>query len=406
MLDGRWRSEDRNVSTPQDVSRYLEAIRRDECPARLDWSQFLAIPAPYAGVRATQREVTTRYRRNGYEWDIHATLHTPEREVDFTLAFVFFHGGADTEKVFDLTPDGRPGTARVLAEQGFKVLAITYPGHYAPGNRWDEPIATRQPVYLLDRKLGLEETLDRNLKCTFNTILQGAGQLVSENLGGRRIIAWGHSTGGPMAAALHAFAPGNRVIGLAGFGTGGPDGWRKEWREKTGAEKFHELAVDHVSRRSPTTYREAGYEDPEDLTPWGKPEALFRWAEHSHRSQIKTSLCDNQHRAIVEALPRYAAHTGLPLSEYTDHLQDPPSAWLETIAVLAVVGDNDKGHWVAGKEIADKREMFMIAKYREAGVKRAQVVLVPRYGHFGFMELHNEKLAYLWLWALQAGYFD
>ena len=38
-----------------------------------------------------------------------------------------------SEKIMDLTPDGRPGLARVLASQGFKALALTYPGHYPPG---------------------------------------------------------------------------------------------------------------------------------------------------------------------------------------------------------------------------------------------------------------------------------
>jgi hypothetical protein len=30
---------------------------------------------------------------------------------------------------------------------------------------------------------------------------------------------------------------------------------------------------------------------------------------------------------------------------------------------------------------------------------------MPRYGHVGYCELHNEKIAYLWLWAYKNGYF-
>jgi pimeloyl-ACP methyl ester carboxylesterase len=388
------------------VRGYLAGLEGGESPVRLSWEQWLAIGAPYKEVGFTQKEVTARYSRNGYDWDIHGSLYTPAKEVDPSLAFVFFHGGADSESVFDLTPDGRPGQARALAAQGFTVLAISYPGHFPPGNKWQVPIAERQPLYLLDRDLPRDEVLDRNLKCTFNTILQGAGQLVSENLPGRDILAWGHSTGGPMSWALTRFAPNNKVIGMTSFGTGGPDGWRKEWREATGAEKYVELPVDHVSRRSPHTYREAGYEDPADLMPWGGPEELFKWASWSHRSQIKTSLCDNQHRGIVKILEEYPKRTGLPLEEYVDHLEAPDPAWLRSIAVLALVGDNDKGHWVCnGKDLPEKREMYMARKFREAGVARNHVVLIPRYGHFGFMELHNEKFVYLWLWALKQGYF-
>ena len=387
------------------VRAFLDGLAGDDIPLNLTWEQWLDIGPPHDEAPFEIREVTARTARNGYDWDIHGRLYTPETAADPGLAFVFFHGGADSEMVFDQTPDRRPGPARVLAAQGHHVLTISYPGHYAPGNHWAVPMATRSPCYLLDRELSADEVLDRNLKCTFNVIVEGAGALVAENLGGRDIIAWGHSTGGSMAAGLHRFADGNRVIGLAGFGSGGPDGWRKQWRETTGAEKFIQLPVDHISRRSPESYRASGYEDPADLCPWGGPEELFQWAGSAHRSQIKTSLCDNQHRGIAEILPDYAARTGLPEAEYLGHLDDPDGDWLKSIAVLLLVGENDKGHWVAGARLSDKREMFMAGKYRAAGVKRCHVVLVPRYGHFGFMGLHNEKFVFLWLWALKDGYF-
>ncbi|MCH8917255.1 MAG: alpha/beta fold hydrolase [Proteobacteria bacterium] len=387
------------------VRAYLDGLGGDELPLRLTWEQWLDIGPPHDQVPFEIREVTARFSRNGYDWDIHGRLYTPEHAADRSLAFVFFHGGADSEMVFDQTPDRRPGPARVLAAQGHCVLTISYPGHYPPGNHWAAPIETRQPIYLLDRTLPEDEVLDRNEKCTFNVILQGAGALVADNLGGRDIIAWGHSTGGPMAAHLHRFTD-NRVIGLAGWGSGGPDGWRKQWREATGAEGSTEYPVGHVSRRSPDTYRASGYVDPADLCLWGGPEELFQWAQSAHRSQIKTGLCDNQHRGMVDALEAWPRATGLPREEFFDHLGDPDPDWLKSIAVLLLVGDNDKGHWVAGEALAHKREMFMAEKYRAAGVKRCHVVLIPRYGHFGFMEQYGEKFVYLWLWALENGYFE
>ena len=386
------------------VRAYLDGLKGDDILVPLDWDQWLDIAPPQEAVPFDIREVTARYARNGYVWDIHGRLYTPENGAAGRPAFVFFHGGADSEMVFDETPDGRPGQARVLAGQGYTVLSVTYPGHYAPGNNWAEPIATRQPIYLLDRDLPADEVLDRNDKCTFNVILTGAAHLVADHLAGRNIITWGHSTGGPMAAHLHRFV-GNRVLGIAGFGSGGPDGWRKAWREATDAEGYTEFPPGHMSRRSPDTYRASGYEDPEDLCPWGGPEQLFQWAENAHRSQIKTGLCDNQHRGMVEALEAWPGATGLPREEFFDHLCDPDPDWLRTASMLLLVGDNDKGHWVAGDNIADKPEMFMARKYRESGARRCHVALIPRYGHFGFMELHNEKFVYLWLWALENGYF-
>jgi pimeloyl-ACP methyl ester carboxylesterase len=384
--------------------KYLDGLKSRDLLLKLTWDEWLTIAEPYEKIAFSTRDITVRYNRNGFDWDIHATLYTPEKEINSRQAFVLFHGGAGSEKIMDLTPDGRPGLARVLCAQGFKTLALTYPGHYPPGGIWTQPIAERMPIYLHDQQLSKEEILDRNLKCTFNTILQGAGLLTDAYLAGREIFAFGHSTGGPMAAHLARFLKEAKVIGLVGFGSGGPDGWRKQWRDKTGAEKYAEKPLDHISRRSPDSFRESGYVDPPELTPWGGADDYIRLVSPL-RSQMKTSLCDNQHNAAVGILEEYSKRTGLPREEYFDHLQDPDPSWLRTIRVLLVVGENDKGHWVKGDRLEDKREMFMGTKYA-AMTRGAHVVLIPRYGHVGYAELHNEKIAYLWLWAVRSGYFD
>jgi pimeloyl-ACP methyl ester carboxylesterase len=386
------------------VEKYLENLNSRDLLIKFNWDDWLTIAEPYDNRSFAQTDVMARYARNGYDWDMHGTLYTPAHETDSRRAFVVFHGGAGSEKIMDLTPDGRPGLGRVLAAQGFKVLTLTYPGHYPPGGVWKTPIPERQPIYLLDRELPAAEIADRNLKCTFNVILQGAGLLTDAHLAGREVIGFGHSTGGPMAAHLTRFSKKTKVIGLVGFGSGGPDGWRLEWRNQTGAEKYTEKPVDHVSRRSPDTFKESGYVDPEDLTPWGGADDYIRLVSPL-RSQMKTSLCDNQHNAALGILEEYPKRTGLPREEYFDHLQEPASAWLRSIKVLLTVGENDKGHWVRGNKLEDKREMFMGAKYA-ATTRGAHVVLIPRYGHVGYAELHNEKIAYLWLWAHKAGYFD
>jgi pimeloyl-ACP methyl ester carboxylesterase len=386
-------------------TKYLDGLKSGELLLKLTWDEWLAIGSPYSDGKFAAADATVRYQRNGYDWDMHGTLYTPEKETDPRRAFVFFHGGAASEKIMDLTPDGRPGLARVLASQGFKVLALTYPGHYPPGGVWQQSIPERKPIYLIDRDLSDSEILDRNLKCTFNVILQGAGHLADNHLGGREIIGFGHSTGGPMAAHLTRFSKKTKVIGLVGFGSGGPDGWRKEWRDKTGAEKYVEKPIDHVSKRSPDSFKASGYVDPEDLTPWGGADDYIRLISPL-RSQMKTSLCDNQHNAAVKILEEYPRRTGLPRQEYFDHLQDPDPNWLKTIRVLLVAGENDKGHWVNnGASLENKREMFMGAKYA-ATTRGAHVVLIPRYGHVGYAELYNEKIAYLWLWTYKNGYFE
>jgi hypothetical protein len=393
------------MSTGGIDEKYLDGLKAGELLLKLTWDEWLAIAPPYSDGKFAAADATVRYQRNGYDWDMHGTLYTPEKETGPRRAFVFFHGGAASEKIMDLTPDGRPGLARVLASQGFKVLALTYPGHYPPGGVWQQSIPERKPIYLFDRDLSDSEIFDRNLKCTFNVILQGAGLLTDNYLAGREIIGFGHSTGGPMAAHLTRFSKKTKVIGLVGFGSGGPDGWRKEWRDKTGAEKYVEKPIDHVSKRSPDSFKASGYVDPEDLTPWGGADDYIRLVSPL-RSQMKTSLCDNQHNAAVGILEEYPKRTGLPREEYFDHLQDPHPNWLKTIRVLLVAGENDKGHWVnSGAPLENKREMFMGAKYA-ATTRGAHVVLIPRYGHVGYAELYNEKIAYLWLWAFKSGYFE
>jgi len=109
------------------IETYLNGLHSRELLLKLTWEEWLAIAPPYPNGNFTAQDDTMRYQRNGYDWDMHGTLYTPERELDGKRGFVFFHGGAASEKIMDFTPDGRPGLARVLAAQGFKVLSLTFP---------------------------------------------------------------------------------------------------------------------------------------------------------------------------------------------------------------------------------------------------------------------------------------
>ena len=389
---------------PAGTQAFTRALDGEETLVPIGWDDWLAMPPPDDDAAYTVTEVVERYQRNGYEWDMHGSLYVPEKEREEQPAFVVFHGGGANEKVMDITPDGRPGLARRLAAQGYTVLALSYPGLWPRGGEWDKPIAERVPVYLLDVETGEDELQDRLLKCTFNVILQGAGQLTDRLLRGRRLISFGHSTGGPMAAHLTRFTREAEVIGVVGWGSGGPDGWRREWREATGMESPKPYGLTQISRRTVEAYRKSHYEDLPELTPWGRMEDFFRLTEKT-RPQIKIGLRDNQHNVFPERLEEYVRVTGLPREEYFDHLQDPPSEWLANLKVLLMVGENDHGHWIGGGSLGDKREMFMAGKYASAGAD-VHVGLVPKYTHMGHWALYNEKIVYAWLWALETGYFD
>jgi len=385
------------------IEPFTRSLDDEAILIKLGWQQWMDVPPPYEATDYTVAEVVERYERNGHEWDMHGSLYTPAQDVDGDLAFVIFHGGGANETVMDVTPDERPGLARRLAGQGFKVLSLSYPGNWPPGGEWQDSIANRVPIYLLDETTAQDELEDRLLKCTFNVILQGAGLLTDKYLSKRKVITFGHSTGGPMAAHLTRFSKETQVIGIVGWGSGGPDGWRKEWREATGMETPKPYGLTQISRRSVEGYRKSHYEDLPALTPWGGMEEFFTLTEKT-RPQIKIGLRDNQHNVFPEHLEEYVKLTGLPREEYFDHLQDPDPRWLENLKVLFLVGENDHGHWLGGKSLNDKREMYMAGKYA-AGSSTVHVGLVPKYTHMGHWALHNEKIAYLWLWALKRGYF-
>ena len=386
------------------IAQFPEALFSPELLLRMEFDDWTAAPAPWAAAAFSKIAVSERYWRNGFEWDIHGTLYEPAQERFPGIAFVMFHGGAGSEKEVEETPDGRPGLASVLASLGFRCLAVTYPGHIPATGEWREPVATRQPHYLLDQDLTADEIASRHDLCTYNCIVEGAARLTDRLLADHRIIAFGHSTGGPMSISLQQFLRSAEVMGIVGWGSGGPDGWYREWVDLCSGKKDAVAAPQSMARRSVEAFRKAGYEDARDLTPWGGAEEYFAWGDR-FKSQMKTGLCDNQHCAHVGTLVETAARTGLSVSEYIDHLRDPDPVWLSKIGVLLLVGENDRNHWLICEHEDRKLEMFMGYKFAQRA-RNAKVVFVPRFGHFGYVGIHNEKIAYAWVAALLAGFFD
>lgn len=90
------------------IEKYLTGVKSNELLLPLTWDEWLAIAPPYTDGKFSSSEVTARYQRNGYDWDMHGTLYTPEKETDGRRALVFFHGGAGSEKIMDLTPAAAP----------------------------------------------------------------------------------------------------------------------------------------------------------------------------------------------------------------------------------------------------------------------------------------------------------
>jgi pimeloyl-ACP methyl ester carboxylesterase len=368
------------------------------------WESWTEVQAPYSKVDYETQEVTTRFHRNGYDWDVHGTLLTPERETMPGVAFVMTHGGASSEYELLETPDGRPGVAAIVASQGFPVLVVTWVGHHHPSGRWQAPVAERWPIYLFDRELPVEEVTERMLRCTYNVTVDGIAQLADQHLADRKLLVFGHSTSGPMSVSLQRFLRKSTIAGIFGWGSGGPDGWFLEWLRWVGVKKENIVPIDHVARRTINSFRKQGYEGESELCPWGGAEEFMRWSDE-FRSQLKTSVCENQHKANIPILREYAQLTGLPEAEFIDHLYDPDADWLAKTPTLLMVGERDVNHWFYGEGEEEKLEVFMGRKF-EQRTPWTKVVFVPRYSHYGYVELYNEKIAYLWLWAVAEGFFE
>ena len=100
------------MSTGKIDEKYLEGLKSGELLLKFTWDEWLAVNAPFEtdGQFSSRRghgALQQKRLRLGHAW--HA-LHAQRRKA-IPAAFVF-HGGAGSEKIMDLTPDGRPGLAR------------------------------------------------------------------------------------------------------------------------------------------------------------------------------------------------------------------------------------------------------------------------------------------------------
>ena len=92
--------------------------------------------------------------------------------------FVIINGGAANFYEFFVHLKNRPGFGQYLAQK-LNVMIVTIPGNFRYGG-WDLPLAdpNRQPAYVLDRDLSIDEYAIRNAIFTNSLITQGLKALV------------------------------------------------------------------------------------------------------------------------------------------------------------------------------------------------------------------------------------
>ncbi|MHA2405475.1 MAG: alpha/beta fold hydrolase [Candidatus Hermodarchaeia archaeon] len=370
--------------TNPNIDVFLEFLQRDALMWQPSWDQYLHIDPPFPQTSFDVQEVSARYHRNGYDWDIHGKLYTPNREVVSNTAIVMVHGGSVNESTFDRVPSNRPGWARIVAAQGFRVLTLSHPGLWPPGGVWPKNPAERKPFFLLDQAIDSRELEDRLLKYSFNLVVHGIATLMDQNLAGRKVFAFGHSIGARLVVDLWRFMHAAHVTGLLGFGSLGPKIWEYELQTKL------EQQTGVMSPSEPTPTRQRLTRFLSILPETGKPRIFLPVI----RTPIELEAC--------------AKLTGLPRDEYFDNTltQAPDASWLSRIKVLLLIGENDTlRYWRKDRPLEDRLAYHIATRYAET-TAGTRLVIVPRFTHTGHLEPQSENMTYLWLWAIKSGWFD
>ena len=56
------------------TEKFLAGLKSNDLLLKLSWDEWLAVEPTYSATQVTTTDAWTRYRRNGYEWDMHLSL--------------------------------------------------------------------------------------------------------------------------------------------------------------------------------------------------------------------------------------------------------------------------------------------------------------------------------------------
>jgi hypothetical protein len=62
------------MSMNSATEKFLTGLKSNDLLLKLTWDEWLAVEPPYRATQVTTTDAWTRYRRNGYDWDMHGTL--------------------------------------------------------------------------------------------------------------------------------------------------------------------------------------------------------------------------------------------------------------------------------------------------------------------------------------------
>ena len=376
------------------------------------------IPAQRLGYKADW--VVERFRRYNLDWDIGALrLTSLNPEAKNYPWFIIMNGGAANLYEFFVDLKNRPGWAQFLAQK-LNVMIVTIPGNFKYGG-WEQPISkvNRQPAYLLDRELPLQESEIRNAIYTNALIMQGVKQIVMNNTTGD-ILLIGHSTSGEISMMAYEDPElGPRLKGrYLGWGSGGPARLElmrtirgKNVPDRGGASPpGGKTGLEILERRDPPSYSRgySGFLNPLYEAGMSHLQIAERWltAEARRRPNFKQQLQNLEHgtdlaqKAWVEdQLETLLKRSGNPWHIAVEDVEKDLFVTNFTRMdgfrrMVWTTAHFDRNHWNP-EEPMKSIEVFVASEYR-AKNPNAEIRLInwdPPMTHYGHLELPRQLAA-------------
>jgi hypothetical protein len=364
--------------------------------------------------------VVERYRRYNLDWDITALrLESLDAAAKNYPWFVIMNGGAANFYEFYVDLKNRPGWAQYLAQK-LNVMIITIPGNFRYGG-WEQPVAdiNRQPEYLLDSELSLDESETRNAIFTNSLILQGVKALVTKHTSGD-ILFIGHSTSGELSMLAYEEPDlAARLKGrFLGWGSGGParlDLVRtirgKEIHHRGGASPpAGKVPLHLLERRDPPSYARgySGFLNPLYESGMSHLQIAERWlaAEGRRRANFKQQLQNLEHGAdlgqkawveveIEAILKRTGNRWGIPVEDVEKDIFRTNFTRMDGFKRMVwTTAHFDRNHWNP-EEPMKSIEVFVAGEYRAKNPDAEISVInwdLPM-THYGHLELPRQLAA-------------
>lgn len=362
--------------------------------------------------------IVERYTRYNLEWDITGLRLTSLDPSANNYPWLFIiNGGAANFYEFYVDLKNRPGWGQYLAQK-LNVMIVSIPGNFKYGG-WEEPIESpqRQPAYLLDRDLSMEEYELRNTLLTNNVVMQGLKALIMEHTKGDIFII-GHSTSGELAFLANDDPDlRKRLKGrYLGWGSGGPARYQLIQQAKERVADSRPTTASTPRRPTPlhvlSRRNAAGYSGTYSrwLNPLYEPgmstyQIAERWleVEGRRRANFKQQIQDLEHGAGIDEKGRIEVEieailkkTGNPwrvnLEDVNKDLFSGHYTRMDGYTQMVwTVAHFDRNHWLP-EDPMKSRELFIANEFRARNPAATIRVIVWDLGmtHYGHVELPKQ----------------